>query len=414
MARQGRDLIEVEIETLAYGGMGLGKFRGHTVFVPMTIPGEVVSARVTEQHENHWVAEGVKLLDASADRVYAACPLPHCPRCVWQHIRYDVQPLLKQDILADQLERVGHIRNPNVMGTIPALEPWGYLHQVTYQVTAEGKLAIPSKTPRVITSEDCGEIHPELTALFDVLDLDLENVSKVKLQRGSAGEVTVILTMLTDSAPELELDFAASVNLILPDNTPMNLIGDAHVRYDVNGQSLRVTAGSFYRANADMVPTLVKQVMEMLAPASHERVLDLYGGVGTFSAALAPRVSLVTYVESYPPAVTDADKNLADFDNVDVLEGGVETGLDHLLAEGHTAQAAIVDPTSAGLRGPIIDQLCKIGVERLVYVSDDPSVLAKDASRLSKAGYHLQSSTAIDLSPQTAYVDSVSLFVRGS
>src|SRR5690606_14532643 len=140
----------------------------------------------------------------------------------------------------------------------------------------------------------------------------------------------LIFTVTEDAAPELEADFPASINLILPSNEPVNLIGESHSRYVLNGRTVRVTAGSYIRPNVDQIPNLVDALESLLDLTDGERVLDLYAGVGIFSAALARRAALVTLVESYPPAVTDADLNLSDFDNVDVIEGGVETVLESL------------------------------------------------------------------------------------
>jgi 23S rRNA (uracil1939-C5)-methyltransferase len=245
--------------------------------------------------------------------------------------------------------------------------------------------------------------------LYESLDLELEGISRVRLQMGSDGAQMLILTMAEDAAPELESDFPASVNLILPSNEPMNLIGDSHSLYDVGGRSFRVTAGSYIRPNVAQLSNLVSGVMSFLKLRGTEKVLDLYAGVGMFSAALAPRAQQVTLVESFPPAVTDADLNLSDFDNVDVIEGGVENVLESL---DEYYDAAVLDPASTGLPGGLIDDLARLRVGRLIYVSDDPGTLARDTRRLEKMGFRLKEAQVIDLSPQTYYVDTVALYEK--
>jgi 23S rRNA (uracil1939-C5)-methyltransferase len=218
----------------------------------------------------------------------------------------------------------------------------------------------------------------------------------------------IILYMAEEDAPELETDLDASINLLLPDNEPMNLVGESHVRYHVHGRTFRVTAGSYYRANAGFVPALVDSVLKMLAPQPDEYVLDLYAGVGVFGAFIAQKAKLVTLVESYPPAATDAETNLGDLDNVDVIEGTVEEALSVL--DG-AYDAAVIDP-SAALSEDALASIVEMGVKRLVYVSGDSATLARDAKRLVKRGYRLAQAQPFDFAPQTYHVETVALFTR--
>lgn len=405
------DTFEIEITGMAHGGSGFGRYRGRTVFVPFTIPGERVLVRSVSEQKHYIHAEGVRLLEASADRVYPACEVfgpKGCVRCHWQHMTYEAQLLLKQDVLADQLERVGKVRGVEIHPTIPSPAQWGYHYHMTFVVTPDGKLGLPGRDPKtVVTAHECQLLHPDLLALYESLDLDLTGISRVRLQLGSDGAQMLILTVTEDAAPELEADFPASVNLILPSNEPVNLIGESHSRYDIGGRVVRVTAGGYIRPNIEQIPNLVGAVESLLDPRDGENVLDLYAGVGIFSAALARRAALVTLVESYPPAATDADLNLKDFDNVDVIEGGVETVLESL---DERYDAAVIDPPSNGVAGVVIDELARLGVKRLIYVSDDPAALARDTQRLEKAGYRLVVAQPVDLSPQTYYIDTVALY----
>lgn len=415
--------FELTIDSVANGGAGVGINRKRPVFVPYTIPGERVIVRPVEIGERHTIAEGVKLLDASADRVYPVCPHfgPHrCGRCQWQHIAYAAQLLLKQDILADQLGRLGGLSDRDIEAalrpTIASPEQWAYNHHMTFSVNAQLQLAFPGAEPSASLQnkalypvEVCHILHPDLLDLYQQLDLELKDIKRVKLQIGSDGERMVILSLMQDDAPELETDLPASINVILPDNEPMNLIGDSHSRYTINERTLRVTAGSSFRANVSQLPNLITTVEALLDLRGGETLLDLYAGVGVFSAFLAPKVSLVTLVESYPPAVTDADENVQDFENVDVIEGSVE---DALAALEETADVVIADPPGRGLSKEAIDGLVATQARRLVYVSDDPATLARDAKRLIQQGYRLTAAQPLDSAPQTFYFDTISLFLR--
>jgi 23S rRNA (uracil1939-C5)-methyltransferase len=145
--------------------------------------------------------------------------------------------------------------------------------------------------------------------------------------------------------------------MLLSDNEPVNLIGETHSRYQIAEHNFRVTAGSDFRAHIAQIPALVTLVQEAVGDAA--AVLDLYAGVGLFSAFLAEKAELVTLIESYPPAVTDADTNLDAFDNIDVIEGRVED----VLPELDTAyDAAVLDPPSEGLSVEVVDLLAELKI----------------------------------------------------
>jgi 23S rRNA (uracil1939-C5)-methyltransferase len=197
-----------------------------------------------------------------------------------------------------------------------------------------------------------------------------------------------------------------SVNLLLSDHQPVNLIGDLYSRYRVGGRRFRVTAGSFFRPNLGQMDTLIQTVIEALGVRRGQSVLDLYGGVGLFSAFIAPLVERVTLVESYAPAIRDAQANLSDLPNVTIRGDTVETALASL--EGHY-DAALLDPPGDGLSLDALDRLAALRLPHLVYLSSDPATLARDSKRLAAQGYHLTRVQPLDLAPQTFYIDAVAV-----
>lgn len=409
-------LIELEIDAMANGGRGMGRQGGRAVFVPYVIPGERVEARIVTADERVAHAEGVRLLAASGDRVFPRCPHfgpGRCGLCQWQHIDYPAQLLLKQDVLADQLARLAKLPNASVQPVIASPLQWGYSHHMTFHIDDAGVFGFPGVDERHIERiDECHLLHPALLALYSALDLETltsASVRRLKFQIGSDGAPMLILSLAADEAPELETDLPASVNVLLPDNEPMNLIGESHSRYDIGGRSFRVTAGSFFRANVGALAALGEAAVALLAIQPGEAALDLYAGVGFFSHFLADHASLVTLVESYPPAVTDADENLAAFEHVDIIEGGIEAVLASL---DETYPVAVIDPPASGLNERVVGLLAQCGVERLAYISSDPAALAHDCKRLAQHGYRLITAQPFDLAPQTYFVDTVALFHR--
>ena len=403
---------------MGHGGKALGFYRGKPVFAPYAIPGEVITAEITGGSGGATFARGLTLQAASADRTVPRCP--HfgpgaCWGCHWQHIDYAAQLLLKQDVLADQLSRLGRLPDKLIDSTLqpvlPADEIWRYQHSLRLTQSPAG-WGLPRESRGIEAIADCHLAHPDLITLLAQLELDYARARRITLRRGSDGRLMLILEVDAEVDPELRTDLPLSVNLLLPSREPVNLIGAAHSSYTIGEKAFRATAGSTIRANIGGISQLTAVAAAALQLRDQQHALDLYAGIGIFSAFMADEAALVTTVESYPPAANDADFNLRDHDNIDLIEGGVEAALTELAEAGAEVDAALVDPPSAGLGADVIALLERLPIKRLVYVSGDPASLARDTERLLERGFQLERIQPIDLSPQTYYIDCVTAFAR--
>lgn len=403
---------------MGHGGKALGLYRGKPVFVPYTLPGEVITAEIIGGSGGAMFARGLTVQAASADRIAPRCP--HfgpgaCWGCHWQHIDYAAQLLLKQDVLADQLARLGrlpdHLIESALQPVLPANTIWRYQHSLRLARSPAG-WGLPREGGGIEAIGDCHLAHPDLVALLAQLDLAYARARRMTLRRGSDGRLMLIMEVDAEVDPELRTDLPLSVNLLLPSREPINLIGYAHSRYTINEKVFRATAGSAIRANISGIEQLVAAALAALQLSDQQHALDLYAGIGIFSAFMADEAALVTTVESYPPAATDADFNLRDHDNIDLIEGGVAAALAELAEAGAKVDAALVDPPSAGLGADVIAKLAQLPLKRLVYVSGDPASLARDTRQLRERGFQLKRIQPIDLSPQTYFIDCVAAFAR--
>ncbi|MDE2858760.1 MAG: hypothetical protein OXN94_13030 [Chloroflexota bacterium] len=412
--------IKLEITDMAQGGFAMGRHRGKAVFVPYTLPGESISAEIYQDRGSAIFARGKDLYAASADRVSARCAHfgpGRCWACQFQHIDYQAQLLLKQDVLADQLARVGKLPDSlidSVMRPLaPASEQWGYNHRLSLSRAAAGGWGLPRQAKGGIEAlAECHTAHPDLIDTLGKLDVDYEQARRLVLQRGSDGRIMVIFHVDEEVAPALHTDLPLSVNLLLPDNSPINLIGAPYSTVSVADRAIRITAGSSMRPNINQIGPLAEEVMRALELGGGEKALDLYAGAGFFSAVMAERAELITLVESYPPAANDAEFNLRQFDHIDIVEGQVEAVLGDMTAESARYDVALVDPPGSGINGGIVDSLLGLGVRHLVYVSGDPASLARDCRRLIDTGFQLKSLQAVDMAPQTFYITAVAAFER--
>ncbi len=409
-----QDTFDLTLTGIAHGGMALGRHEGRVIFVPYAVPGERVRVCIVEDKGRYAHAEVVEVLHASPDRTTPPCP--HfgpglCGGCQWQHIAYQRQLDLKREVVRDQLVRIGKFGAPPVHPTLPSPQPWGYRVHATFTVLPEGRLGFYSDdNSRLVPLDTCLILHPALLDLFEALDLQAPEIERLRLQVGSDPDDRMIVVQTAhDAAPEIAVDFPVSVNLLTQDNEPVNLIGSAHVTYHIRGRTFRVTAGAFFQANPPMAEALVDHVLGLLPLEGSETVLDLYSGVGLFTAFLAERAGLVVSVESYPPAVTDAEVNLADVDNVDLVEGNVEDVLEDLSGP---VDAVVLDPPRTGVHPKVVKELARLAPPTIVYVSCDPATLARDAQQLARHGYRLVEVQPLDMFPQTYHIEAVALLRR--
>jgi 23S rRNA (uracil1939-C5)-methyltransferase len=406
-------LIELELTAMAHGGSALGRHEGRVIFVPYAIPGEVVRVRLTEEHTRWARADLVEVLRPSPHRVEPPCPYfgpDQCGGCQFQHIDYDGQVRFKQEVVADQLARIGKLEVA-VEEAIGAAQPWDYRNNVQFHVTDEGYLGfLTADTNNIIPVEDCLIIDPLLDEMWTAFDMHWPEIYRLSLRCGSAtGERMAIFELDEYQDFDIEVDFPVSCILMMPDGEAVVLMGGTSLVEYVAGRDYRISAGSFFQVNTGGAGALVALVREALEPRRGDTLLDLYCGVGLFGLALAGEVGRVLGVESDPSAAADFVVNAADLDNVELLEGKAQQVLGSV--EG-PVDLVILDPPRAGAGERALGEVARLGPRRIAYVSCEPATLARDARHLVDAGYGLEVVQPLDMFPQTFHVESVNLFVR--
>jgi 23S rRNA (uracil1939-C5)-methyltransferase len=406
-----QERLDLRLEGMAYGGEAFGRdTTGRMVFVPFALPGERISAQVIEAHA-HWCrARLIEVLEPSADRVAPRCRhFGACGGCHYQHLQSLAQPAVKQAILRAQLERLGGFRDPSVSPTVSSPPVWNYRNHVQFSQASDGRLGFQAAhSHQVLPIEECHLPEPAIGAVWPALQIDpIPGLGRVAL-RCAGDETQIIFHAEDDPGVELELDLRASAVWLCPGGAH-NLAGDPSLIFSVRGRPFRVHAGSFFQVNTALTSSLVDLVLDGLQISPGQTVFDLYAGVGLFSAFVAEQGAQVLSVEQSSSACDDLAFNLDDFDAVSLYQAGVEQALPALPAN---PDAAIVDPPRAGLGPEVAASLIAHAPARLVYVSCDPSTLARDGRMLADAGYQLERVTPVDLFPQTFHIESVSVWTR--
>jgi 23S rRNA (uracil1939-C5)-methyltransferase len=408
------ETIELTFSGMAHGGSAIGREdTGRVVFVPLVIPGERAEVEIVEQKKRFARARLVSLLAPSESRVAPRCPhFGPCGGCQFQHIDYAAQLQIKEDVVRDQLERIGKMEVASVRPTLANPEPWAYAIEVHFGLSPDGSLGFWSpELEQVMPIETCHIIRPQLLELLQDVDLALPELNVLTLGVGDDGATMATLDLAGGDPPALEADFPVSAALILSDGRAVNLVGDNYLVRTVKGRDFRVTAGCFFQPSPPATDLLVDSVLQYAELSGAETVLELFGGVGTLTAFLAPEAADVTGVEMNPDAVADAAVNLDEFDNVALFEGAAEEILPLLELD---PEVVVVDPPPSGLPIPVLDRIIELAAERIVYVSSEVATLARDGRRLAEAGYRLVEAQPLDMYPQTSRIQTVSAWKRGS
>lgn len=409
--------IQISLTTQTYGGQAIGRYDGKAVFVPFALPGEIVRARIVEERKNFTRAELVEVVKASPRRIAPKCRhFTHCGGCHYQHLAYSEQLTTKTEILRDQLTRIGKIENPPVRNMIPCPSEWNYRNHIQFHLDENAKLgfisaqadpARPESPLNVLPITECHLPEEALNALWPTLEFEPgAPIERVSLRAGD--ELMLVLESEQVEAPEMELESDISVVHLVAED-PIILAGDDFIVIEVLGQPFKVSAGSFFQVNTAMAAEMVKHLLEVLPFTAKTTLLDVYCGVGLFSAFFAPRVKKVIGIELATSSCEDFAANLDPFDNVDLYEAAAEEVLPALQ---EYAELVILDPPRAGLDKAVIDALVASHPETIAYVSCDPATLARDAARLIAGGYKLKQVTPFDLFPQTYHIESISIFEK--
>ena len=406
------DLLTVKLEKLVYGGDALAYLSGgQTAFIPFGLPGEKVKARILVEKRDQVRLELVEVLEASPRRIIPKCShFGVCGGCHHQQLTYQDQLELKTGILRDQLMRIGKIPNPPVEPIIASPNEWNYRNHVQFHLTQDGKLGYIGANKRgVVPITECHLPENELNQLWPSLGLDPDlRLDRLSLRKGTDGESMLLLESNTPELPELELETDLSVVHRTGEDVVV-MAGDDHISMSIQDRRFRVSAASFFQVNTAMAEKMVEHLLEHLPVSSTTILLDVYCGVGLFSAFFAGRACRLIGIEASPSACADFAANLDEFDNVELYEAPAEAVLPVLEI---TPDIVIVDPPRAGLDKGALQALLALGPTHIAYVSCDPTTLARDAARLIGGDYQLSQVIPFDLFPQTYSIESISFFEK--
>jgi 23S rRNA (uracil1939-C5)-methyltransferase len=292
---------------------------------------------------------------------------------------------------------------------VASSSPWNYRNHVQFHLTAQGKLGyLISRSNCVLEIRECLLPEDTINLVWPRIDIGADTaIKRLSLRLGDDQEVLMVLESLHSEPPQVSLEELSLSAVHLSPAGALVMAGSDHLIMEVRGRRFYVSAGSFFQVNTFVAEKMVEHLLENLSPDSNKILLELYCGVGLFSAFLAPQVGRLVGIESSTSACQDFTINLDEFENVELYEATVEETLPHLKLN---PDILLVDPPRSGLDRHVIDAILATRPAILAYVSCDPATLSRDSRRLVQAGYQLQRITPFDLFPQTYHIESISIW----
>ncbi len=399
------DRLEVAIDSVAFGGLGVGRVGRLVIFVPFAADGDTVEIEIASVRRAYATGRICRMLEPSPFRTAAPCSYyGRCGGCQYQHIAYGHQLEIKRRQVAETFVRIGRVPDPPVREPIPSPMPYGYRCKADFHVRlAPGRPPLvgykEAADSRIVPVTRCEIVDESINRSLATLRKDLENSSPPSGRGGRQEERVTLWSGAEEAIP----GFGRS-------QAPGN-----RVLRSVKGKILRVPATGFFQANSTLVDTMVDAVVQASAPSGAETLLDAYCGSGLFSLFLAPRVERLFGVEADREAIRCAEENLREegVPNGEFFAGDVGEWLRAFFLERkNTVDIAVLDPPRIGCSPDVLDGLLGLNPLRIVYISCNPATQARDMRRLLDGGYRLTELQPMDMFPQTKHIEVVGILER--
>ncbi len=447
------DIIRLKIESVTLEGSGVGHFEGMAVFVPFTVPGEEIEAKVVKVQKNMAFGIVSALITPAEDRIAPDCPVyGKCGGCAFRHMTYEAEKKIKENAVAQVLRRIGGIENPDLRPIVGGVKENGFRNKVQYPavLAEDGSVAFgffARRSHRVVAVEGCLLQEPIFRKALDIVThwANEEGLS-VYDETGGRGllrhiflryaakkdqlmVMPVINGKVPEGAPRLAEALSAGLgsafvslmfninrkdtNVILGEKC-IPVFGANYIVDTVCGIDLRISPLAFSQTNRDMAELLYGKVGEFLQEGCRN-VIDLYCGGGAIGLTVANRCENLIGVEIVPAAVEDAVANAEanGITNARFICADAAEAAKQLEKEGVRADAVILDPPRKGCDESLLDTVARSFAPRqIIYVSCNPATLARDAKYLISAGYDFCHATPFDLFPRTSHVECVCLLSR--
>lgn len=438
--------MKIQVEKIAHGGEGIGRLNGRALFIEGALPGETVRIELLPEKKGVQHARLIQILTPSPERQTPPCSIyDACGGCSVQHLHYEGQLKAKEERVREALSRIAGLSETLVLPIVKDLDPFGY-RQKTAVPLQQGPYGLQygfykKGSHEIIPMDQCHIAASEHQTILEVVKkianhlqlpgyderTDTGLLRHAVIRTGYHTQEKMLVLVLTKPMQytalieaiqkELGPDLSFHVNIQpKPSNTIfgskfIHLSGPKTIHDHIGKLKFNISPASFFQVNPPMAEKLYQIAKEYAQLQGEETVLDAYSGTGTIALYLADKAKWVTGIEVVQQAVLDARRNQEEnhIKNANFLLGTP----DSLLKEKNTTfDVIITDPPRKGLEPKALETLAKLKAKRFIYVSCDPSTLARDLKQLSHLGYKVEKVQPVDMFPQTMHVECVVSLVK--
>lgn len=439
------EIVRVRIIDISHEGKGIAKVEGYTIFVEGGTIDELVDIKIVKTKKNFGFARVVDLVEESKYKIEAKCRLAgRCGGCDFQDLDYKRQLKYKEDKVKNNIARIGEIEDLAIEDILGMEEPYHYRNNVQIPVSSHKGVPVigyyKKGSKQVVDTDYCNiqddianravKVLREYMMDFSVQGFDRKtnkgNVKHLIVRTAEKTKDTMIVLVthkdslvekdslvdrFTREIPELK-SLIHNVNkkdtgrVLGPESK--TIFGDNHIVDSIGDLQFKISKESFFQVNPVQTEKLYQKVEEYLELEGGETLVDLYCGIGTIGMYLSKSARHIIGIEAVGQSVRDAKKNmkLNNISNMEFIEGLAEDVFSKLVADEIEIDALVVDPPRKGLDMEVIESIKSLKPKKLVYVSCEPSTLARDLKELKEV-YKVSALQPVDMFPQTVHVESV-------
>ena len=437
----------VDIVDIGQGGVGIGKYEGFTVFVDGGLVQDKIKVKITKSKKNYAVGDIVEIIEKSPFRVERKCSesLRQCGGCQIQELDYQKQLDVKTNEVKQVISRIGKLDDVVIHDTLGMEHPFRYRNKAQFPIQKKDNMPVigfyKKKSHDLISTDECIIQHEVNDKIIKIIKTYIRayNVSiyDEKTHKGllrhlvtkvgfTTGEVMIVLVAngkklpyLKELASVLKENIPGFKTLVVNVNTQKtnvilgkeNIVayGDGMIRDYIGELVFEISPLSFFQVNPLQTEVLYNKSLEYANLGENDTVFDIYCGIGTISLFLAQKAKKVYGIEIVEDAIKDAKRNakINNMDNVEFYVGKAEEVVPKMYKEGKRANVVVVDPPRKGCDEKVLDTIVSMEPDRVVYVSCNPSTLARDLAYLNERGYKCHEIQPVDMFPHSVHVENV-------
>lgn len=442
----------VDIVDIGQGGVGIGKHNGFTVFVEGGLIEDKVKVKINKSKKNYAVGDIVEIIEKSPFRIDRVCSdnLKDCGGCQIQELEYQKQLDIKTNEVKQVISRIGKLEDVTIHETLGMDKPLRYRNKAQFPIQKSGNTPIigfyKKKSHDIIPMDKCVIQHDINDKIVKIIKtyINAYNVS-VYDEKTHTGVLRHLVTKIGFTTKEVmvvlvangkKLPYLSELASVLKDNVPgfktlvvnenrekTNVIlgkenrvvyGEGKINDYIGDLVFEISPLSFFQVNPIQTEVLYNKALEYADLQENDTVFDIYCGIGTISLFLAQKAKKVYGIEIVADAIKDAKINaqINNLDNVEFYVGKAEEVVPKMYGEGKTANVVVVDPPRKGCDEKVLDTIVSMSPDKVVYVSCNPSTLARDLAYLDERGYKCVEIQPVDMFPHTMHVESVAKLIK--